>query len=143
MLDRIGMGMQRAGRTRQDFELVVAPLCATGDTATEVSAQREKHREILATNLSTPQYWPTLELHGWRATGERLRELWREGHVDLMAAQINDEMLEVLMPSAPWTHLARVLRERFEGLAQGICLPLPVDAKHDATLGRVIRELQE
>lgn len=143
MLRNVGTGMQRSGRDSRDFELVVSPMCATGGTDAEVALQRDKHREMLAINLSTPQYWPTLELHGWRSTGERLRELWREGRPDLMASQLTDEMLDVLMPAAPWPRLARVLRERYEGLARGVCLLLPVDATHDAALGRVIRELQE
>lgn len=142
-LRNVEAGMQGTRRKPQDFELVVCPVCATGTSAAEIGAQRERYREMLAINLSTPQYWPTLELHGWRSTGERLRELWRESRPDLMAGQLTDEMLDVLMPTAPWPRLARELRERFEGLVRGICLLLPVDTTHDAALGRVIRELQE
>ncbi len=103
----------------------------------------ENSRELLAINLSTPQYWPTLELYGWRETGERLRQLVRENRRDLLSSQIHDEMLDVLVPTAGWDELARVLRERFDGLASGICLPLPLDAADDPALARVIRELQE
>lgn len=103
----------------------------------------KKNRELLGTLLSTPQYWPTLELHGWRSTGERLRELWREGRADLMPAQLTEEMLDTLMVTAPHDQLARALRERFEGLAHGICLRLSADVTHDAAFARVIRELQE
>lgn len=143
MLDSIAQGARRAERVAQSVELVVAPLCATGRTARVIREQREKHREVLATNLSTPQYWPTLELFGWRETGERLRQLVRDDRWDLLSSQLDDEMLDVLVPTATYDGLARVLRERFDGLASGICLPLPVDAADDAALGRVIRELQE
>ena len=142
-LARIESGAQRAGQSLQGFELVAVPFCATGATAAEVDAQREKYRELMAINLSTPNYWPTLELYGWKATGERLRALVREGRWDQLAAQITDEMLEVLMPTATWPRLGRELRERFQGLAQGVCLLLPVDPQHDAALGHLVRELQE
>lgn len=143
MLGRIGLGAQRSGRSLQDFTLVAGPFCATGATPAEVGAQREKYRELLATNLSTPNYWPTLELHGWQAIGERLRALVREGRWNQLAAEVNDEMLEELLPTAPWPRLGRELRERYTGLAQGICLALPADPQHDVALGRVVRELQE
>lgn len=143
MLERAAHGARRAGRRMEDFQLIVSPMCATGTTAAEIRAQKERYREILAINLSTPNYWRTLELYGWKSIGERLLELWRAGRADLMGAQLTDEMLEVLMPTAPWHELGRVLRERFEGVAQGICLLLPVDPAHDAALGRVVRELQE
>ncbi len=65
---------------------------AEGRTAGEVREQREKCRELLAISLSTPQYWPTLELFGWRETGERLRQLVRENRWDLLSSQIHDEM---------------------------------------------------
>lgn len=143
VLGQIAKGAQRAGRSTEGFELVVTPLCATGHTAAEVQAQRQKNRELLATLLSTPQYWPTLELHGWKTTGERLLELWRAGRQDQMPSQLTDEMLDVLMVTAPYDRLARELRERFEGLARGICLRFSIDQANDAALSRVIRELQE
>ncbi len=143
MLGRIAQGARRAQRAGASAELVVAPLYATGRTAGEIRERREKCREQLAINLFTPQYWPTLELFGWRETGERLRQLVRENRRDLLSAQIHDEMLDVLVPTAGWDDLARVLRERFDGLASGICLPLPLDAADDPALARVIRELQE
>ncbi|MBP8925241.1 MAG: LLM class flavin-dependent oxidoreductase [Pseudomonadales bacterium] len=142
-LERIAQGARRAERSAGSAELVVSPMCATGRTAGEVREQREKCRELLAISLSTPQYWPTLELFGWRETGERLRQLVRENRWDLLSSQIHDEMLDVLVPTARWEELARVLRERFDGLASGICLPLPLDAADDEALGLVIRELQE
>jgi len=143
MRGRVELGAQRAGRSLHDFELVAAPFCATGASAAEVDAQRAKYRELLAINLSTPNYWPTLELHGWQSIGERLNALVRAGHWDQLAAEITDEMLEVLLPAAPWPRLGRELRARYAGLAPGICLALPVDPQHDAALGRVVRELQE
>lgn len=60
-----------------------------------------------------------------------------------MASQLTGEMLDVLMPTASWRELGRTLHERYEGVAQGICLLLPVDPANDAALGRVVRELQE
>jgi probable F420-dependent oxidoreductase len=136
-------GARSAGRSMKDFELVVTPPCATGVTQAQIEALREKHREMLGTNLSTPSYWRTFDLYGWTKTGERLRELVREGRWDLLASQITEEMLEVLVPTAPYHRLGRVLRDRFEGICEGICLALPIDDADDDHLARLIRELRE
>lgn len=140
---QIARGAQRASRSVDGFELVTTPLCATGPTAAEAESQRQKNRQMLATLLSTPQYWPTLELHGWKATGERLLELWRAGRQDMMAAQLTDEMLDLLVPTAPYDQLARLLRDRYDGIATGICFRLPAGRQNDAALGRLIQELRE
>lgn len=143
VIPQVAKGAQRAGRSTEDFELVVTPQYATGTTASEIAAQRERCRGLLATLLSTPQYWPTLELYGWRATGERLLGLWREGRQDLMPAELTEEMLDVLVVTAPYDRLAQALKDRFGNIARGMCIRLPPDSANDATLGRVIRELQE
>lgn len=143
VIGQMAKGAQHTARPMDDFELVVMPMCATGMTHEEAYAQREAQRRMFAIYLSTPQYWPALEVYGWKNIGEQLLQLWREGREDLMAAQLSDEMLDVLMPTAPYDRLARVLRARFEGVARSICLQLPADSKHDAAFGRVIRELQE
>jgi hypothetical protein len=44
-----------------------------------VAREREHARELLTFLYSTPAYWPTLELLGWREVGERLHRLTREG----------------------------------------------------------------
>ncbi|MBV6423918.1 MAG: hypothetical protein NAOJABEB_01728 [Steroidobacteraceae bacterium] len=143
VIEEIERGARRKARSLTDFELVVMPMCATGKTSDEAHQQREAQRRMFAIFLSTPQYWPALELFGWKATGERLLELWREGREDLMGEQLTEEMLDAFMPTAPYHKLAGVLRERFGGLARGICLQLPSNSEHDVALGRLIRELQE
>jgi probable F420-dependent oxidoreductase len=141
-LANLARGAARTGRARRDVEVVANPLCATGRTAEAARRQREEQRHLLATLLSTPSYWPSLELFGWRERGERLRGLAREGRWDEMSAVLDDEMLDAFVPSAPFEALADVLREEYAGVADAIALALPVDSADDAALGRVIEGLR-
>ena len=49
----------------------LSPLLATGATQEEALAERERWRELLTFLYSTPSYWPSLELFGWKARGDQ------------------------------------------------------------------------
>ena len=57
---------------------------------------RERIRQLLTFLYSTPSYWPSLELFGWKDRGERLHELTRRGAWDEMAGIVDDAMLDDL-----------------------------------------------
>jgi len=141
-LPALARGATRSGRSRADLLLVANPLCATGPDAAAVRRAREQRRELLAMLLSTPNYWPSLELFGWRDRGERLRELVRARRFTELASALDEEIVDALVPAAPWSELAGVLRDEYAGVADAIALALPRDPRDDAALGRVIAELR-
>jgi probable F420-dependent oxidoreductase len=122
--------------------LIVNPLCATGRKSGEVVRQREEHREMIATLFSTPQYWPSLDLYGWRDLGERLHQLVREDRWSDMAKLISDEMLDLFVIAASYDELADQYLERYEGIGTAVTLPLPEDPSEDAAIESVIARLQ-
>lgn len=138
----LARGAARVGKDPRSVRLFANPLVATGPDDAAVTAAREHQRTLLATLYSTPSYWPTLELHGWRAVGERLNGLVRANRWDALAALLTDEMLEELMVSARWDGLAAALREKFAGIADAIVLALPNDAAADRALGEVVDALR-
>jgi probable F420-dependent oxidoreductase len=135
-------GAARTGRAPDAIEVVANPLCATGASAAAVDAERERQRALLAALLSTPSYWPSLELLGGRATGERLRQRVRAGEWEQLPEELGDELLDAFVPAARYAELASLLRARYGGVAHSICLALPADPADDAALGRVIDELR-
>lgn len=142
MRGNIDRGAQRTGRSGRDVALTVAPLCATGATRAAVLAQREKHRELLAILYSTPNYWPNLDLCGWGDRGALLKRLAKENRWSEMAPLITDEILDTMVPAAPYQELAGVLLERYRGLADAIALAMPKNPADDAALIPVIETLQ-
>jgi probable F420-dependent oxidoreductase len=122
--------------------ILAGPLVATGPDAAEVSLQREHARALLGFLYSTPAYWRSLELFGWREIGERLHRHSRAGRWSEMAGAIDDEMLDTLVPQAPYDAIAELLRADYAGLATRINFPVPTDPRHDQAAAHAIAALR-
>jgi len=134
-------GSGRAGRDPNGVDLIASTFVATGPTREIVRAERERLREYLGFLYSSPQYWRTLDLHGWQDVGPRLHQLSRAGNWAEMKHAIDDEILDRLVAAGTYDEIAPTLHEWYEGLAGGITLRMPEDPQHDDGLGRVIRTL--
>ena len=136
-------GAKRAGRDPESARLMVSALTATGETENDAQAARERQRPLLGFLYSTPAYWRSLELYGWRDRGERLRELSRANRWGEMSAVVTDEMLEAFVPTASYAGVAELLRDRYEGLSDWITFPMPDDPAHDSSCRNAIAALKE
>ena len=139
---KLARGAARAGREPVGVAIAASPLVATGRDAAAVSRGRAAARQLLGFLFSTPAYWPSLALFGWRERGEALHRLSREGRWDAMAAEIDDAMLDAFVPTAPYGALADELAARYAGLAQRICLPLPDDPADDGAFAALVARLR-
>jgi len=142
LLPNLARGAARGGRERGAIEVVANPLCATGRSREGVARRREEHRRLLATLLSTPSYWPSLELFGCKELGPALRALARAGRWDEMPAALGDELLDACVPSAVFAELPARLRAEYAGVADAIALALPRDPAEDAELRAAIADLR-
>jgi len=136
------IGARRAGRSRGEIEVLASAFLATGPTREVVDTERERIREYLSFLYSTPQYWPSLELHGWGDVGRHLRQLTREGRWEEMKGAITDEMLDQLVPLGTYGEIADVLCEWYGGLVTGIAFRMPEDPSYDAHAAAVIETLR-
>lgn len=139
----LAAGAELGGRGAVALELIASTFVATGPSAADVGRERERLREYLGFLYSTPQYWRTLELHGWAETGSRLHGLSRAGRWDEMTRAVGDDILDVLVPSGTYERIAPILRARYGGLATGITLRMPDDPTADEAFARVVEELSE
>lgn len=135
------------GAMRRDPALARPVICAnelvaTGADAATVAAERERLRGTLAFVFSTPAYWPSLELHGWKEVGERLLALTREGRWRDMPAALPDRVLDEFLVSGRYEELPQALASRFAGLVDRITLTVPADAKDDAACAAAIAAMR-
>lgn len=142
MAPRLAEGAKAAGRDAAAIEVIANPMTATGVDEAAVAAERDAAREVLTFTYSTPAYWATLEHHGWGEVGRTLLEKTRSGDWAGMNGLITDEMLDVLVPSAPYDRIAALIRERYEGAAGALSLRMPKNAADDAAFAGVVAELQ-
>jgi probable F420-dependent oxidoreductase len=139
---RLAKGAARSGRDPESVDLMVGPLVATGPTAGDVAAERERMRQMLTFLYSTPSYWPSLEIFGWKDRGERLHALTREGRWADMKDVVDDEMLDTFSPSATYDEIPGVLREWYDGLTDWILFPMPDDPARDPDVAKVLERLR-
>ena len=121
----ISEGAAAGQRTADDVEVAASVFVITGNDEGEVSRQREAMRAQAAFYASTPSYRVVLDAHGWGEVGERLGALARERRWDDMPDLVTDEMLRAFAVEATPEELGRVLRERYDGLADRVALYAP------------------
>jgi probable F420-dependent oxidoreductase len=123
----IGEGLERAGRAREEFTLSATVLAIVAEAHDE--AEREAVRAQFAFYASTPAYRPVLELHGWGALGDRLRDLVRRGERLSMGSVVPDEVLETFCIVADtWEEAVRAARRRYAGVVDRVMFQAPVPA---------------
>jgi probable F420-dependent oxidoreductase len=119
VLPALQQGAQRAGRSREAAQVAVIVLTHTSPEETAFVRQQ------IAFYASTRSYRPVLALHGWQEVGQQLSSLAARGRWAEMSAWISDEMLDTFSTRASPADLPRVLRDRYEGVAQRLALYLP------------------
>jgi len=115
-------GLARSGRRRADIEVICATLTVTADDETGLERAKLAARKQLAFYGSTPAYLPTLACHGWQDLHQELNRLSKEGRWDDMTSLVDDEILETVAVVGPRREIARRLRERLDGIADGVSL---------------------
>lgn len=115
-------GLARSGRTRRDLEIICPTLTVTADGEEEFERVKLAARKHLAFYGSTPAYRPTLACHGWDALHDELNRLSKQGRWDDMTGLVDDEILETIAVVGPRDRMAGLLRERLEGIADGVSL---------------------
>ena len=140
-LPALARGAARTRRAPEAAILIANSMYASGRNAAAVRARREQHRRMLALLYSTPNYWPSLDLYGWRERGERLNALVRAGRWDELTSVVSDEMLEQLVPAAPYRELGALLRDAYGDVTRTLALEVPAEPADDEALASLVAEL--
>ncbi len=142
VLPEIRRGAAGVGRSDEKPKVIASTFVATGPSAAAVERERVRLREYMGFLYSTPQYWPTLELHGWGDVGVRLRRLSQVGRWADMQDVITDEVFAQLVPAGTYDEIAPLLTEWYGDLVSALTLRLPDDAADDPRLARLVADLQ-
>jgi probable F420-dependent oxidoreductase len=112
-------GAEKAGRSRQDVEVVAHAFVITNDF------ERQLVRQQISFYASTPSYRKVFELHGWGEVGEELSGMAARQEWATMSNLISDEMIDKFATTAELGDLAAALKERYAGIAERINLYIP------------------
>ncbi len=141
-LPALRAGELDAGRPAGDATVIVGRSMITGRDDAAVAAAREHQRQLLAFLYSTPAYRPALEARGLGAVHEQLHRMSLQQQWDGLPEVLTDDVVDQLVPCAPYDRLAAVLKDRYADCADGICLTLPTDPTDDEIIAAVVAELR-
>ncbi|MFI1801859.1 TIGR03617 family F420-dependent LLM class oxidoreductase [Streptomyces sp. NPDC020379] len=121
-------GLERSGRSREDFTVVCVPTVITGRTAQERAAGRKLVTDLVARSLGAASYRPLLELDGLGWLNDELVTLslgadedkWRR-----MSDLVDGDLLDVLAVDVPMREVGAALKRRYGGLADRIIMAAP------------------
>jgi len=114
-------GIAKAGRKTDEVKIMQGVICSIGDTTEE--AMREAKGQI-AFYGTTRTYRTVLEVHGWGALTEPLREAHARGDFEAMIGLISDEMCEELAAAGTPDEVRDKVR-RWDGMADEVYLGPP------------------
>ncbi|MFQ5594741.1 MAG: TIGR03617 family F420-dependent LLM class oxidoreductase [Anaerolineae bacterium] len=116
ILPNIQRGMDNAGRTRAEIQLVAPVFVITGTNQAETDQVREEVRAQISFYASTPSYRPVFACHGWEDVAERLSRLAARGKWMEMPTLVTDDMLSVFAVEGEWDELPSKIMTRYDGL---------------------------
>lgn len=120
LLPNIKQGLDKAGRTRDDIELVAPVFIITGGNEAAIARSREEVRAQISFYASTPSYRPVFACHGWEDVAEQLSRLAARGKWMEMPALVTDEMLSAFAVEGAWEELPARIIDRYDGLVDRV-----------------------
>jgi probable F420-dependent oxidoreductase len=141
-LPAIDRGLATAGRTRDDFEIVVEAIMAVGETDEEIETASRGVRGLLSFYGSTPSYRPVLEVEGWGDVQPELNAMSKRGEWAEMSSLITEEMVDTIAVRGRPAECAAELVRRFGSAADRVCLYFPGYPISDDALARLVAEIR-
>jgi probable F420-dependent oxidoreductase len=124
-LPRIEEGMQRSGRSRENFDVFGGGFTVTGPDAQTIADGIERARQRIAFYASTRTYAPILALHGLEELGQKLHTMSVAGRWREMPAEVSDDVVRIFAACGTFGEIAGAIAARYRGLADAIELNFP------------------
>lgn len=91
MMPNLDLGLERSGRSRDDFDFLPTVCCAIDD---DEEAARDAARKTIAFYATVRTYRPLWEMHGFADRAQAVGDAFRRGDLAGMAAHVSDEMVD-------------------------------------------------
>jgi len=128
-LPALERGFERAGRSRDGFEVSFPLMILTGDSEADIVAAENGVRRQLAFYGSTPAYRRVLDAHGWGDLQPELNRLSKEGRWEDMGGLIDDELLDVFTVRGTPEEIAPRVLARYDDIVDRISFNAPYRAE--------------
>jgi probable F420-dependent oxidoreductase len=140
-LPALEKGFEKAGRTRDGFEITAPAFVVARDTEEEIAEGVKTIKDQIGFYGSTPAYKPVLELHGWGELGDELKAMTKKGEWDKLGSMIDDDVLNTFaVIGTPEEAIAEV-KERYGDVCTRITLVVPPE-RDEARWAALFEELR-
>lgn len=134
-------GLEKSGRSRDDFILQINAIVITGVTEQEREVARESVKSLLGFYSSTPAYRPPMDAVGFGDLQPELNRLSKEGKWDELGKYIDDDFVDAFATSGEPGEIAGKLRDKYGAHADRLAIYAPYAAP-DAMWADILRELK-
>ena len=138
-LPAVEKGLEKAGRSRSDFQISYPGFIVTGKNEEEFNATKKAVCKQIAFYGSTPAYAPVLGSHGWGDLQPELNKLSKMGNWDEMGSLITDEILNEFAIVGELDQVVDKFKNRYSGLVDRTMGSFP--ARDDDHAKELLRSL--
>ena len=124
VLPALKEGVESAGRSLDDIDLIVPVLAVPGDSPEEQANMAREAKTAIGFYGSTPGYAFQFDDLGYEGVRVKLAETLRSGGRDALAADVSDELLDQFGLVARWDEMADKLIARYKVLASRVVMYL-------------------
>ncbi|MEC8172386.1 MAG: LLM class flavin-dependent oxidoreductase, partial [Pseudomonadota bacterium] len=124
VLPALKEGVESAGRSLDDIDLIVPVLAVPGDSPEEQANMAREAKTAIGFYGSTPGYAFQFDDLGYEGVRVKLAETLRSGGRDALAADVSDELLDQFGLVARWDDMADKLIARYKVLASRVVMYL-------------------
>jgi len=141
-LPALARGLEKSGRSADEFITQVAGIVVTGSNEQEYEAARKTVCGLLAFYGSTPAYLPPMEAVGYEALHPELNTLSKQGRWDEMTQLIDDDFLNAFAVCGEPDTIASALRAKYAAFSTRLSIYAPY-ALPDAVWRGIIEQLKD
>jgi len=127
-LPAVHRGLEKAGRSRDDFILQINAIVITGETEEARQAATDSVKSLLGFYASTPAYRPPMDAVGYGELQPELNRLSKEGAWEELGNRIDDRFVEAFATCGTPDEIAPKLREKYGSHADRLAIYAPYAA---------------
>jgi probable F420-dependent oxidoreductase len=124
-LPALEKGLNRAGRRREDIEVIYSPFIISGNNEEKMATSRQEARNRISFYASTPAYKGVLDIHGWGELQPELNKMSKQGRWNEMGELVTDEMLNTFGIVGEPASLVTEMKTRFGDIVDSTSGNLP------------------
>lgn len=119
-LAAVGRGLDKAGKSRDDFCVSAQVITATGLDQESMQAAIYSAKNQIAFYASTPSYLPVLKCHGWEDLHRDALKMTREGKWAELTDLVDDDMMKTFAVVGTPAEVAQQIAKRYVGKADRV-----------------------